>query len=67
MEAKIPIEKGERVEVEIVGIGSKGDGISKYNNFVVIVPSGEIGKRYNVIITDIYDKFCFSQIVEEVE
>lgn len=60
----IPIKKDQEILVEIEGVGRKGDGIAKYNNYTVIVPNGKRGERYKVKVTNVLPKFCFAEIVD---
>lgn len=59
-----PVSEGETVELEIEDLGSKGDGISRVEGFVVFVPGGEVGESYDVEITSVGRKFAFGEIAE---
>ena len=59
-----PVEEGEVVELEVEDLGSKGDGISRVEGFVIFVPGGEVGESYDVEITSVGRKFAFGEIVE---
>ncbi|WP_414836954.1 TRAM domain-containing protein [Candidatus Nanohalococcus occultus] len=59
-----PVEEGETVELEIEDLGSKGDGIARVEGFVVFVPGGEVGEKYDVEITSVGRKFAFGEIEE---
>lgn len=61
-----PVSEGDVVELEVEDLGSKGDGIARVEGFVVFVPGGEVGKKYNVEITSVGRKFAFGEIEEEV-
>ncbi|QKQ98963.1 TRAM domain-containing protein [Candidatus Nanohaloarchaea archaeon] len=62
-----PVSEGETVELEVEDLGSKGDGIARVEGFVVFVPGGEVGKKYEVEVTSVGRKFAFAEIEEEVE
>ncbi|WEL23575.1 TRAM domain-containing protein [Candidatus Nanohalovita haloferacivicina] len=62
-----PVSEGEIVELEVEDLGSKGDGIARVEGFVVFVPGGEVGKKYDVEVTSVGRKFAFAEIEEEVE
>ncbi len=59
-----PVDEGDVVEVEIEDLGSKGDGIARIDGFVIFVPGGEVGEKYDVEITSIGRKFAFAEITE---
>ena len=58
-----PIQEGEELDVEIVAIGEKGDGIAKKDNFVIFVPNTQIGDTVKVRITRVMSKISFAEIV----
>ena len=47
-----PVKEGEELEVEIIEVGSKGDGIAKVKNFIIFVPGTKKGDRVKVRITN---------------
>ena len=57
---KPPIKQGQKIKVIITSIGRKGDGITKYNDFVIMIPKTEINKEYEVTITDIHETYAFA-------
>lgn len=59
---EIPIKKNDKIKVTIESIGRKGDGVAKYNGFIIMVPNSKLNNTYDVIITDIYDTFAFGII-----
>ena len=61
-----PVSIGEEVEVEIIGIGRKGDGIARKDGYVIIVPRGERCHKYKVEITQVFEKFGFGLVLEEI-
>lgn len=60
------VNLGQSVELEITAIGSKGDGIGRYNNFVIIVPKTNIGRIYLVEVTKVLKRFAFGKVIEEL-
>lgn len=62
-----PVNTGDAVEVEIIGIGRKGDGIARKDGYVIIVPRGERGHKYKVEITQVFSKFGFGIILEDID
>lgn len=66
MTEEINFKRGDIKVIEISDEGNKGDGIAKIDKFVLIVPKGKMGKRYEVTITTIYEKFAFARIIREI-
>ncbi|ELZ87309.1 23S rRNA methyltransferase J [Haloferax elongans ATCC BAA-1513] len=60
-----PVRKGDEVEVEIVDVGSEGDGIAKVEDFTVFVPGTETGETPLVRITDVKPRFAFAERVDD--
>ena len=60
------INEGAILEVFIVDIGQKGDGVAKKGGFVIFVPGVRKGDRCKIKITKIHGRIAFSQL-EEVE
>jgi len=60
----IPVREGDEIEVTIVSVGSKGDGISKIENgYTVIVPNSKIDDVINVKITRVLPQYAFAEII----
>jgi len=58
-------EEGDQMEVEIVSIGDKGDGIAKdENGFVIMVPGTQKGDRVTIEISNIRNNFANANVVE---
>lgn len=62
---KPPVKTGQRIQIKITSIGRKGDGVGKYQDFIVMVPQSKVDQEYIVRITDIHETFAFA-IIEEV-
>lgn len=60
---KTILKIGEEYNVEIESEGSKGDGIAKINGLVLFVKNGKKGKRYNVRVINVKEKFAFAEII----
>src|SRR3989344_6674675 len=61
----IPIKEGETIDVEIEGIGAKGDGIAKVQGYVIIVPNVKKGDKVKVKINAVRGKVSFAEVVGE--
>lgn len=58
-----PVKEGDIIQdLKIIGIGRKGDGIGKVDNFVVIVPETDEGQSYTVEINKVLSTVAFGQI-----
>ena len=62
-----PVNEGEEYDIEIEGIGTKGDGIGRINGFVVITPDAKVGDKVKVKITAVRGKVAFAEIVGQAE
>ncbi len=60
-----PVRSGDEVDVEIVDVGSEGDGIAKVEDFTVFIPGAETGESHTVRITDVKPRFAFAEIVDK--
>ncbi|SEO56826.1 23S rRNA (uridine2552-2'-O)-methyltransferase [Halogranum amylolyticum] len=59
-----PVRKGDELEVEVVDVGSEGDGIAKVEEFTVFVSGAEAGDVVTVQITDVKPRFAFAERVD---
>jgi len=56
-----PENEGDVYNIEIEGIGTKGDGIGRVKGFVVIVPGVAKGDKVDVKITAVRGKVAFGE------
>ena len=59
----IPVKEGDTYDVEIEGIGEKGDGIAKVQGYVIIVPGVKKGDKVKVRINAVRGKVSFGEVV----
>ncbi len=59
------LRAGDVIEVTIDNVGKKGDGMSKYMSYIVIVPGTKRGMRANIKITNISGTTAFGQITTD--
>jgi len=59
-----PIMVGDVVDVKIVSVGAKGDGVAKIKGFAVFVPNTQLGEEVRVRITRVLSKFGFGERVD---
>ncbi|MGC8652302.1 MAG: TRAM domain-containing protein [Candidatus Micrarchaeia archaeon] len=48
-----PVKVGDEIDVSIIAVGSKGDGIAKKDGFVIFVPNAKEGEQIRVRITEV--------------
>jgi len=58
-----PVKENQELEVVIDDIGSRGDGISKIQGFLIFVPRSKIGERVRVKILSVGEKFAVAERV----
>src|SRR3989338_7983565 len=62
---QIPVKEGEIYDVEIEGIGEKGDGIAKIKGYVIIVPNVKKGDKVKVKVNAVRGKVSFGEVIGE--
>ncbi|MDH5793630.1 MAG: TRAM domain-containing protein [Candidatus Bathyarchaeota archaeon] len=55
------MKENQELEVVIDDIGSRGDGISKIQGFLIFVPRSKIGERVRVKILSVGEKFAVAE------
>ncbi|KAB1192723.1 TRAM domain-containing protein [Haloferax sp. MBLA0076] len=60
-----PVRKGDELDVEIVDVGSEGDGIAKVEDFTVFVSGVDAGDTPRVRITDVKPRFAFAEPLDD--
>jgi 23S rRNA (uridine2552-2'-O)-methyltransferase len=58
-----PVRPGDEREVEIVDVGSEGDGVAKVGGFTLFVDGVDQGETVTVEITDVKPRFGFARPV----
>ena len=62
---EIPVKEGDTYDVEIEGIGEKGDGIARVNGYVIIVPNVQKGEKVKVKVNAVRGKVSFGEVIGE--
>jgi len=62
-----PVKQGEVIEVEIIGTGKQGDGIGKFEGFVIIVPGAALGQTVEIEIIKVMRKLAFGELTKKQE
>ena len=58
-----PVKVGEEYDVEITDTGTKGDGITKVENFIVFVHNGKKGEQCRIRIKEVASRFAIGEKV----
>lgn len=61
---KPPVQVGNRIQIHIDNIGTKGDGITIWKKFIIITPNTIKGRTYNVTITKVLNTYAFAKRIE---
>jgi len=62
-----PIKEGEEIDVKVVALGEKGDGIAKVKGFIIIVPEAKEGDELRIKVTRVLKKAAFGEIVGDAQ
>ena len=58
----VPVKQGDVHTVTIMDKGAKGDGVTRINGFVVIVPGAKVGATVQIEITRVTPKMAFAKL-----
>lgn len=61
-----PVMVGDELDVHIINIGSRGDGIARHENFVIIIPNTQVERDYTVRIARVFSSYALADVVEEL-
>ena len=56
-----PVKEGEELEVEITSLGAKGDGITKIDGFIIIVPGTATGDKVKIKVNKVMPRVAFAE------
>jgi 23S rRNA (uridine2552-2'-O)-methyltransferase len=59
-----PVADGEELEVEVVDVGSEGDGVAKVEGYTLFVPGTEPGDRLRVRVSDVKPRYGFADPID---
>lgn len=62
-----PVKEGQEIDVFINDISSKGDGITRIQNFPIFVPKTKVGERLKVRIIKVGRRFAVAEKLCEQE
>jgi len=58
---ELPVREGQEIDVVIDDIGSKGDGITRVQGYLIFVPKARVGERVRVKIVRVGRKFAIAE------
>src|SRR5207237_6367366 len=59
----VPVEEGQEIDVTIDSVGRRGDGIARFNDFVIFVPGTNTGDKDKVRIAGVRNNFATGEVV----
>jgi len=59
----VPVEEDEEYVVDVESIGEEGDGVAHVDDFVVLVPDGDMGDRVRVRIDPVEAEYAMAELV----
>jgi predicted RNA-binding protein with TRAM domain len=62
-----PVKEGEEYNVEIGGVGEKGDGIAKVKGFVLFVANVKKRDYVKIKITKVLQNVGFAEVVKQLD
>lgn len=67
MKTKIPVQLGQKYNIQITGMGQSGEGVGRYENFTVFVPYALPGETVEAKITLVKKNYATGEIVSIIE
>ena len=60
----VPVEEDEEYVVDVEDIGDEGDGIAHVDDFVVLVPEGDMGDRVRVRVDRVESDYAMAELLD---
>lgn len=64
VEKKCPVALGDELEVNITDICPSGDGMSKIQGYIIVVPKAKPRERVKVKVTQVGEKAAVGEIIK---
>ena len=64
VEKRCPVELGQELEVNITDVGPSGDGMSKIQGYVIVVPKAKPRDRVKIKVMQVGAKAATGAIIE---
>ena len=58
----IPVKQGDRIELNITGLGSSGEGVGKYEGFTVFVKGALPEEKVQITITLVKKSYAVGRL-----
>ncbi len=59
-----PVAVNDEFEVEITSMGKTGDGVTKFNGYILFVKNAAMGEKVNVRVTRALPNYGFAEVVD---
>ena len=64
VEKPCPVELGQELDVNITDICPSGDGVTKIQGYIIVVPKAKPRDRVKIKITQVGEKAAIGEIIE---
>lgn len=58
-----PVQVGDKLTMVCDGIGGKGDGVFRYEGYVIFVPEVQQGMEYDIEVTKVLPRVGFGVVI----
>lgn len=62
-----PVKEGDELDVKVINVSTKGDGVAKHKGFIIFVPDTQIDDQVKILIKKVMPKFAVSEVTERYE
>jgi predicted RNA-binding protein with TRAM domain len=59
-----PVELGDELEVNIIDVCPSGDGMTRIQGYVIVVPKAKPRERVTIKVTEVGEKQAIGQIIK---
>lgn len=60
-----PVKEGDELDVEIVAVGEKGDGIARKDGYVIFIKGTQTGDKVRIRVTRALQKVGFGEVIDQ--
>mgnify|MGYP001192190460 CR=1 FL=1 len=58
-----PVKIGDIIDVTVIGISRRGDGLTRIDGYVIFIPNTDRGSNVRIRITELMPTYALSEIV----
>ncbi len=62
-----PVNVGDEIDVKIIALGDKGDGIAKIDGFVIVVPGTKVDDAVKIKVSKVFRNVGFGEVIGEAQ